>query len=343
MAGGVATFTNNPNANTGITLSGNLGPSTIPIQGGAGASQIQGAPITIQGTGAPKGISVSTPGSVAGSGAAVNAATSQNNSLNAQIAALQAQIAAANQKVYAPALDTGAIFKQAADTAAANVNPYYTKLLNDFITNQGVQKQQEQDQTTTNIGNLQTQLQQLLQQNATTGERAGEDATTATDAINTAADERQQDQGTAFNTARNTEAKTIAGQGLTGSGIAAGEQATSQATQDTTEARQAEADATAKSAAALTKARTFEDLATSGANATTTEGQGEQQANFDLNKFITGQTSDLQGEQQTLEQQRQGALQTEQENQTKILVNNFINSISDPAQRQAAISTYGGL
>ena len=88
-------------------------------------------------------------------------------------------------------------------------------------------------------------------------------------------------------------------------------------------------------------ARTFEDLATSNKNATSAEAKGETQAQFDLNKFITGQTTDLQGEQQQLEQQRQQALQAEQQNQTKLLVNNFINSIANPAQRQAALQAYG--
>lgn len=243
--------------------------------------------------------------------------------------------------VYAPALDTNAIFNQASSTAAGNVNPYYTKLLNDFITQQGTVRAQQQQQTATNIQNLQDQLTQQLQANQVSGERATEDTGTNEAQINQAADYRQQDQGTAFNNDRNNQAIQLAQSGLTGSGIGANKQATTQETQDTTEARQATADDEAKQVQELTKARTFEDLATSGTNATSTEAKGEKQANFDLNSFITQQTGDLEQQQQQLEQQRQQQLATETGNQTKILVNNFINSIANPAQRQAALQAYG--
>lgn len=335
---GVATFSNNPNANTGITLSGSLGPGTTPIQGSN--VNVQSKPVQIQGTGTPSGQTVGSS-QVASNQTAINNATTQSNALSAQIAALQAQIAAANQKVYAPALDVNSIYNQASATANANVNPYYTKLLNDFVAQQATAKDQQTQQTQTNIQNLQTQLGQLQAANAVTGERSTEDTATNEAAIAAAADNRQSDQGTAFDTTRINEAKALAGSGLTGSGVAGKQQLTTQNTQDVTEARQATADQQAKDAAELGKARTFEDLTTSNATGATTEAEGEQQQTFNLNNFITGQTSDLASEQQTLEQQRQSAVATEQQNQTKILVNNFINSIANPAQRQAAIQTYG--
>lgn len=280
---------------------------------------------------------------VAQSGAAVSNAQTQANNQTSQINALLAEIAKSNQKVYAPALNTSAIFNQANSTANANVNPYYTKLLNDFVGQQATAKQQQQQQTDFNIQNLKDQLTQTLQANTVTGGRATEDAATSEANAALATDNRQVDQGTQFNTDRNALAVKEAGAGLTGSGLAAGAQATAQQAHDTTETRQAQADQEAKNATELTKARTFEDLATSGTLATSTEGKGETQANFDLNKFITGQGADLQNEQQQLEQQRQGALASERQNQTKILVSNFINSIANPAQRQAAYSAYGSL
>lgn len=261
----------------------------------------------------------------------------------ALIQSLINQANAANQKVYAPALNTGAIYSQANATANANVNPYYTKLLNDFVGQQATAKQQQQQQTDFNIKNLQDQLAQTLQANTVTGTRTTEDTANSEAQAAQVADNRQVDQGTQFNTDRNALAVKEAGAGLTGSGLAAGAQATAQQAHDTTETRQAQTDQAAKDATELAKARTFEDLATSNTNATSSEGKGETQANFDLNKFITGQASDLQNEQQTLESQRQSALANERQNQTKILVSNFINSIANPAQRQAAYSAYGSL
>lgn len=256
-------------------------------------------------------------------------------------AALLASIAAANQKVYAPALDTSAIYNQANNNATANVNPYYTKLLNDFVGQQGTARTLQEQQTATNVKNLQDQLLQIQEANAVAGTRAGEDTTLAEDKINLGADQRQTDQGTAADEARIAEATKLAGGGVIGSGLAAKEQATTAATHATTEARQAEADQTAKNSAELSKARTFEDLATSGTIAAGSEKKGETQEAFNLNKFIVGQSADLQGKQAELEQSRQSAIASERQNQIKILVNNFVNSIANPAQRQAAIQTYG--
>lgn len=257
--------------------------------------------------------------------------------------ALIAAASAAPRQVMAPALDVNSIYSKAGATAAANVNPYYTKLLNDFVGQQATVRQQQQQQTDTNITNLQDQLKQVKEANTVTGNRATEDTATAEANAAQATDERQQDQGTAFDTSRADQAVHQAAAGLTGSGLAAGETASAQKTQDTTEARQAENDQQVKTATELAKARTFEDLATSNTNATTAEGKGETQAKFDLDKFITGQTTDLQAEQDALENRRRADLANEKSNQTKILVQNFINSIANPAQRQAAISAYGGL
>lgn len=261
----------------------------------------------------------------------------------ALIQSLIAQANAANQKVYAPALDTNSIYSQANANANANVNPYYTKLLNDFVGQQATARTQQQQQTATNIQNLQDQLTNLQAGNTVTGKRATEDTATKEAQAAQVADQAQQDQGTQFNTDRNALAAKEAGAGLTGSGLSGGAQATAQQTHDITEQRQAETDQATKDATELAKARTFEDLATSNKIGAQTETKGETQANFDLNNFITGQSTDLTNEQNTLEQQRQSALASERQNQTKILVSNFINSISNPAQRQAAYSAYGSL
>jgi hypothetical protein len=244
-------------------------------------------------------------------------------------------------QVYAPALDLNALYSRAGATAANNVNPFYTKQLNDFVAQQATARQQQQQQTDTNIKNLQDALAQTLETNATTGTRTTEDTATQEAQNAVTADQRQQDQGTAFDAARANEATALANSGLTGSGLGAKQQTTSEQLHATTESRQAQADQNAKNSLELSKARTFEDLGQSNKYATTGEAKGEAQAKFDLNKFITGQTADLQNTQNSLEQQRLQALATEQRNQAKIALNNFIQGISNPAQRQAAYATYG--
>lgn len=246
-------------------------------------------------------------------------------------------------QVFAPALDTGAIYNRASSTAASNVNPYYSKLINDFVTQQGTARTQQQKQTEMNIQTLQENLAKTLEANALTGTRATEDAATGEAQIAQAADNRQTDQGTAYDATRTGEAIKLAESGLTGSGLGAGQQATTQATQDTLEKRQAEADQVAKDNTELAKARTFEDITTSNKNATSGEAKGETQAKFDLDRFITSQSAELQQYQGQTEIQRQNAIAQETARQNHLLVQQFINSIANPAQRQAAIQAYGGI
>lgn len=313
---------------------------SVNLQGGSpslqgGSPSLQGGAIQLQGANTPKVNlvkPVAAPG--ASSGAASNAAA---------IASLQASIAAANQKVYAPALDTNAIFSQANNNAASNVNPYYTKLLNDFVSQQSQARTLQTQQTQTNIKNLQDLLAQQQEANAVTGTRTGEDAATAEATAAQTTENRQQDQGTAFDANRLQEAAKLSQSGLAGSGLGSKQQATTEQTFATTEARQATADQAVKTATELTKSRTFEDLATSNKNAATSETKGEAQANFDLNKFIVGQAGELQQQQQELEIARKAAIATETAKQNHILVQSFINSIANPAQRQAAIQAYGAI
>lgn len=334
-----------------VTISGGGGLQSGATNLSGGRPIAQGSP-GVKGSPGAQGASpkvagssvlIPTATSVAKSGAQVQQAQSQGDALAAQTRALLPSIAQSNQRVYAPALNTSAIYSRANSKAAANVNPYYTKLLHEFVGQQAVTKQQQQKQTDVNIQNLNDQLAQTQQANLVTGQRATQATATNEAQIAQNADNRQVDQGTQFNTDRNALAIQEAGAGLTGSGLSTGVQASAQKTQDTTETRQAQTDQEAKDAAELSKAQTFEDLATSNTNATSAATKGVTQAKFDLNKFITGQTSDLKNERQSLEVQRQGALATERQNQTRILVSNFINSIANPAQRQAAYGAYGGL
>lgn len=249
--------------------------------------------------------------------------------------------AAAPAPIYAPKLDVNGLYNQAKGIAAGNVNPYYTKALNDFIGQQAQSKALQQQQTDMEIKNFQDELAHTQQENAVSGTRATEDTALKEQQIAQTADQRQLDQGSAFDISRNQEAQKEAQSGLAGSGLAAGAQAGAQQAQDLTESRQAEGDQQSKAASELAKARTFEDLGRSNVYAGSQEQKGEQGSNFNLSKFIQGQASDLQQQQQSLEQQRLARLAQESQNQAKILFNNYIAGISNPAQRQAALQTYG--
>lgn len=245
-------------------------------------------------------------------------------------------------QVYAPKLDLSSIYSQASSKAQANVNPFYTKQLNDFVAQQGQEKALQQQQTQMNIKNLQDQLANTLQGNEISGQRTSQDVLQNEQQLGIKADQQQQDQGTQFEDARLAQAKQLAGQGLTTSGVGQQQAEKSLTDFNTQESRQAADTAQQNQAQELFKSRTFEDLARSGKLATQAEGKGEEQANFDFNKFVQQQGFDLSSKTSSLESERLARVAQETQAQGKLLVNNWIGSLSNPAQRLAAAQQYGG-
>lgn len=265
-----------------------------------------------------------------------------SDALDAQYQDILKQIQA-QQTAYAPSLNLSSIYSQAGKAAEKSVNPYYTKQLKDFQAQQAQDKITQQQQTQTNIANLQTQLQNTVEGNAIAQQRTGQDVLQNEQQIAQQANQTQQDQGTQFDQARIAQAKQLASGGLTTSGLGAQQVLGSETNRNAQEASQAADVAQQNQNQELFKARTFEDLTRSGSLATQSEKTGETQANFDLNKYIQGQKTQLKSEKNDLESQRLSKVAQETQNKAKLAVNKFIQSISDPAQRHAAAQEYGGL
>lgn len=246
-------------------------------------------------------------------------------------------------EIYAPKLDIASLNANARATAESNTNPYYTLQLNKFLAKQAQDKQNEQTQYDTNVQNLQDTLKDTLAGNAITGTRAGEDEATKLGDINTAADQFQTDSGQAFDAANRAGAVGTAQAGLTTSGIGAQAGEGALDAHNTTEARQVASEQEQRDQTATLANRTFADLARSGSLATTAEGKGETQQTFDLNKFIQGQANDLDTTKTSLEAERQSKVLANTQLAAKQAFNNYIASISNPAQRLAAVQTYGSL
>lgn len=258
--------------------------------------------------------------------------------LAASQASTNALLAKYQTQTYAPNLDFASINSRARAQAENAVNPYYTKQLTDFLTQQGVQKAQTQAQSATDIQNLKDTLTNTLQGNDITGARTTQDVAQNEAQINQTADQFQTDSGQKFATDRLALAKASSGGGL-----GAQTEENAQLARDTTEKRQEQTFQQNRDAQELSKARTFEDLARSGAQATTGEAKGEKQSQVDLANFIQNQGLDLTTKQNQLETQKQSDILAKSKEVSGTLVQNFINSISNPAQRQAALQAYGGL
>lgn len=244
--------------------------------------------------------------------------------------------------VYAPKLDIAAVNAQARKAAEGAVNPYYTKVLSEFLSQQAVQKQQQQTAYDTSVKNAEDLLQQNLQADELGRQRTTEDTATNQANINQTADQFQTDSGNQFTADRLAKAKEIAQAGLTG-GLGAQQGEALQTTRNTTESRQEEQYQQQRDQQALFKGRTFEDLAKTDELSKTTSEKSKTAAKFSLDSYIQNAAADEQNKRNDLEKSRLQDIASNQAAQAKLAFQRYIAGITNPAQRAAAISTYGGL
>lgn len=306
-----------------------------------------------------------------------------------------------------PRPDISGLQAQARQAAEGAVNPYYTKLLNDFLAEQGGRKQQEQtsyemtvkqleeanalkqknledtskfkqktleDVLGMNLRLYEQALSQTLKENELTKGRTIEDVGTEKANINQQADIFQTQTGTEGDAQRIAIARETAARGLTG-GLGAQAQESQTTQRNTAEKLQEEQFTQARTEKDLFQNRTLEDLMKSGelarttkalkeegARLNTTQGkaaaaleetqgkatgalataQGKEKAKFDLDSYLQNTITAEKTKRDTLEQQRLEAFQTEEKRQRQLTFNNWLTSLSNPAQIAEAARTYGG-
>lgn len=250
----------------------------------------------------------------------------------------------------AAAYDIAGANARARASAESSQNPLYSKYLTDFLTNARLQQQQEEQKAQMANKALETELAQTKEDTATTGARTAEDVTSATNQINTAADEFQTDSGTRFAIDRIEEARTLSKSGLSG-GLGAQKAEASQTARNTTEKRQTAKFDEAKLEQQVFKARKFEDLATIEKRATETEKTGKERTKFDLDTYISqyGVGKDIQSSGAQVkkfadvnEQNRQEAIADAAKGYASQYFNEFIARLSNPGQISATRAKYGG-
>lgn len=245
-------------------------------------------------------------------------------------------------QVYAPKLDIAAVNAQARSAAEGAVNPYYTKVLNEFLSGQAQRRQQQQTQYDTNIKNLEDNLAQSLQNDELSRQRTTEDVATNQAHINQTSDQYQTDTGQQNTKDYLTQAKQLAQSGMTG-GLASQQEEAAQAARNTQESRQGDQYQQQRDAQALFKGRTFEDLAKTDVLAQQTSTKGKAQEKFNLDSYLQNAAADEQAKRNDLEKSRLQDVASNQQAQAKLAFQNYIAGITNPAQRAAAISTYGGV
>ncbi len=239
--------------------------------------------------------------------------------------------------VYAPKLDIAAINAKARKQAEGAVSPFYTKLLNDFLSQQSFNKKQQQSLYDTNVKNIQDTLDQQLETNKLTGERTTQDVAQNEAEIAQNADEFQVDSGQAFDQARLEQAK-----GSTTGGLGQQKIQQVQAARNTEESRQVQKFQVAKQQQQLFKSRTFEDLSRSTDTATKGAGKAKAAAKFDLDNYIKTAGFTEKNKRNDLELSKQQDITNKAQGYAKDAFNKYITNIANPAQRVAAAQQYGG-
>lgn len=260
-----------------------------------------------------------------------------------QFNAVMSQLRAAQQPVYAPKLDYATINAQARSAAENAVNPLYTRRLNEFLAEQGAKRTRQQQQYETGVKRLEEDLTGALDASNTQRGRTSEDVALAQGQSREEEDQFQTDSGTQFEEQRLAQARQQAGAGTLGTG--AGQRQTGQATQaqNTQEQRQTQEFEQNRAAQELFKSRTFEDLLKTDELSKLKTTRGKETAKFELDAYLQDLEFETSRTRQQLEEDRVKSVLSNEAAQKSSLVFNFINSIGNPAQRNAAFQAYGGL
>ena len=247
-----------------------------------------------------------------------------------------------SSRVYAPKLDFGSISAKARAAAEGAVNPLYIKKLNNYLAESAAKRQQQQKQFEMTVKNLEDQLYETKQGNEISRVRTTEDVASNLEQIATEADEFQVDAGTALEDTRAALGTELGASGLRG-GLASQKVSRTVSDQNTQEQRQEQQFGRAREQQQLFKTRTFDDLLRSDELATKSTERGKGQAKFDLDSYIENLGLEERSTRDALEAERQGAIIGNERQQQGLLVRAFVDSIKNPAQREAALAAYGGL
>lgn len=243
----------------------------------------------------------------------------------------------------APFFDIASNFSRARSQAEAAVNPLYTKKLNDFITQQGVEKARKEQDTQLANENLDQALKDTIEGNQLSRDRTAEDTTQNLGQINTQEQNYQTDQGTAFDQLRQTLAGGLATSGLQGSGLGNKAAASATASRNTQEGRATESFHVQKQAQETAKTRTFEDLFRSDSQANRNTAQGKNNIKINLDRFIEDQGTNLASTRDSLEAQRMMDVIGQEGSYAKLGFADFLKTLKDPGQIARATQTYGGI
>lgn len=244
-------------------------------------------------------------------------------------------------KVYAPFLDLNKVSADARAVAEQNVTPLYVKKVNDMVARMNVMRQRANENNARELADFEERLQDTLSRNTMTRERVATDVETNVQNLNQEEDNFQVDSGAAFEDQRLQAAANAASTGMGMRGVVTQNMRRAEQDRNTIEGRAVQQSRQQKAAQTLYKARTFEDLKMSDEKTQRDTAKGKERATIDLNRLMQDYDYEEQQSKNKYEQERMNDILSQTQQQSRIMVNNFINSIADPAVREAALGAYG--
>lgn len=242
--------------------------------------------------------------------------------------------------VLAPDFDTSGNIKRARRKAAKAQNPVYERMLNQHIEEFNRQREQARTGAEQSREELQTGFQQTQEDIATQREREQEDF--QTDIENLTEEQRTTERvgGREFNRNRRDLQENVAAGNMATSGL--GRQQVAEAEQDRAlEVGETERQFQQKEQRrGRLKTRTLEDLMTKRERAEEETERGLEKVDVNLESELDRIRNQQQQRKFQTEQARLDAIRQDQNRIARQQTLNWINSISDPRQRQAARRAY---
>lgn len=259
------------------------------------------------------------------------ASNARTNALLGELRNLQAQVA---QQPKLPYFDIASNWRRAMSTAESNVNPLYQRKMADFIARQTQLETRKRTETETGKTEVNTALQQALEDIATKRVRTDEDVTGALKSIDQQHTNYQTIEGMGFDQVKRSIEEGLAGAGLSTSGLGRQQVARSVTERNATNKGQLQEFQEKSDAQNTLRTRTFADLEVAGTRSTGGAETKKKALDVDLESYLQDLSYEKQQFTYSNEAERLGAILQSAQQEQKLGVDAFIASLVGSARPQ---------
>lgn len=207
--------------------------------------------------------------------------------------------------------NSGQAYQTALGQAHGTVDPLYNKMINDFNAQMDAQVQNYNQQNQLANTGIENTLQNLLQNNQITGQRVGEDTSTALSNLANYQGNYKETEGMGFDQAQRALQGNLGAAGTATSGLGQQQVGAAQRQERLGQEAQGQQYQTQRVAQQLFMNRSLEDLSRSSAQAGTSAGLQKQGAQLSLNQQLTQSAMAREQGLQSYQQQQNAALQSQ--------------------------------